>query len=68
MPEYDDNGNEAGETLLQYGKGDFFAYAGDLYLKIEHLVGIAPIDGDIELAKYADKDKNQLSVVVPIRS
>ncbi|WP_086930892.1 hypothetical protein [Agarilytica rhodophyticola] len=64
---YDDNGDEYGEKLYQYGKGNLKSHRGDTYLKIEHLVTIAPIDGEMELAKF-QKDKGKtLSLVSPIR-
>lgn len=67
-PKYDDYGNEQDEELYQYGKGKLKAYKGSLYLKIEHLVSIAPIDGEQELAMYDKAKEKSLSVVTPIRS
>lgn len=65
---YDDYGNEKGETLYQYGRENLQALRGDLYLKVEHVVSIAPIDGDMELARFNQPDKKTLCVVSPIRS
>ena len=67
VTDYDDCGNEKGETLYQYGRDKLKAYRGDLYLKVEHLVSVAPLDGEAELARF-DSDKNNLSLVTPIRS
>ncbi len=65
---YDDYGKHKGETLFQYGKDTLKVYEGALYLKIEHLVSIAPIDGEMELGKF-DKNKDKpLKLVTPIRS
>ncbi len=65
---YDDYGNEKGEKLIQYGKDKLKAYEGPLYLKIEHLVSIAPIDGEMELARFKKGKENHLNLVTPIRS
>lgn len=65
--EYDDFGNEQGEKLYRYGLDKLKAYQGDLFLKIEHLVSIAPIDGELELAMFSKKEEKSLSVVRPIR-
>jgi len=65
---YDDYGNAKGEKLYEYGKGKLAAYHGDLYLRVEHVVSIAPIDGESELARYRKKEEPPLSVVSPIRS
>jgi len=64
---YDDNGNEDGEKLYQYGKDKLKANKGELFLKVEHVVSIAPIDGEMELAKFNKTDEKPLSVVSPIR-
>lgn len=64
---YDDYGNWSRDTLHQYGKGQWASHYGELYLKIEHLVSIAPIDGEMELAKYQSLESNHLCVVSPIR-
>ncbi|GAB1267763.1 hypothetical protein NBRC116493_10160 [Aurantivibrio infirmus] len=62
---YDDNGDEKEDQLFQFGKGKLNAYEGSLYLKIEHLVSIAPINGELELAKF-NKDKvAYLNLVTP---
>ncbi len=67
ITEYDDYGEEKGRNLRQYGKGKLDALYGDLYLKIEQLVSLAPIDGEAELAKFNTQAKKALSVVTPIR-
>ena len=54
------------EKLHQYGKDKLNAYKGNIYLKIEHVVSISPLDGEMELSKF-NKDK-PLSLVTPIRS
>lgn len=64
---YDEYGNEKGEKLHQYGKDKLEAYHGDLYLKIEHVVSIAPVNGEMELAKFNKDEVKHLSVVSPIR-
>ena len=64
---YSDDGEDLGENLYQYGKEKFKAYNGDLFLKIEHLVSIAPINGEMELAKFENKETKALSLVSPIR-
>ena len=67
VTEYDDYGEKTGTTLRQYGKGTLDALHGDLYLKIEQLVSLAPIDGEAELAKFNTQAKKALRVVTPIR-
>ena len=67
VTDYDDCGEEKGRSLRQYGKGQYDAHHGDLYLKIEQLVTLAPIDGEAELAKFTTQAKKSLSVVTPIR-
>lgn len=65
---YSNDGSNQGKELYQYGKGELKAYRGDMYSRIDHLVTIAPIDGEMEIAQY-DKDKGKhLSVVSDIRS
>ncbi|WP_018415654.1 hypothetical protein [Teredinibacter turnerae] len=65
---YDDSGNSEEEKLYQYGKGKLEAFRGDLYLKVEHLVSIAPIDGASELERYQKRQNSPLRAVTPIRS
>lgn len=64
---YDEDGNAQGENLYQYGKDRLKAHRGELYLRIEHLVSIAPIHGEMELARFRKFEDNPLSLVVPIR-
>lgn len=65
---YDDYGNEDGLELCEYGeKGRLEAYRGDLFLKVEHLVSIAPLDREIDVARFKGKEEKHLSVVCPIR-
>lgn len=64
---YDDEGNRKGESLYQYGKDKLKTHKGELYLKIEHLVSIAPIDGEMELASFKKNKAEHLSLVSPIR-
>ncbi len=68
MQDYDDSDNQKGEKLYQYGKDKLKAYKGNLYLKIEHLVSIAPIDGEMELSEFKKDKENPLSLVTPIHS
>lgn len=63
---YDNKGDSIGEDLYQYGKGELSVYHGELYLKIDHLVSIAPINGEEEIAKFTKSEKKHLSVVTPI--
>ena len=64
---YDEEGNELEEKLYQYGQDKLEAYHGDLYLKIEHLVSIAPIDAERELTRFKKNEDKHLSLVSPIR-
>lgn len=65
---YNDEGTKQGKELYQYGRGELKAYRGEMYSRIDHLVTIAPIDGEMELAQY-DKEKGKhLSIVSDIRS
>lgn len=65
-PDYDDQGNDCGDKIVQYGEGDLDAHKGDLYLKVEHLISLAPIDGEMEIAKLQKKDQPHLSLVSPL--
>ena len=65
--QYDDDGNELAEKLYRYGQDKLKAFAGHLYLRIEHLVSIAPIDGELELAEFLTPKQKPLSLVTPIR-
>lgn len=64
---YDEDGNKQGEQLCQYGKDKLKALKGDLYLRIEHVVSIAPLDGEMELASFKNTETKHLSLVSPIR-
>ena len=65
---YDDFGSPDGEELFQFGsKGNFIAYLGETFLKIEHLVSISPIDGEADLERFKKNAEKHLSVVSPIR-
>lgn len=66
--QYDDDSNSQEDILYQYGKDKLDAYNGELFLRIEHLVSIAPIDGEKELARLNKNDRSHLSLVTPIRS
>ncbi len=64
---YDDEGNSLGETLFEYGGEDRLKpFNGSCFLKIEHVVSITPIDGEMDKARFK-KPKNPLSVVRPIQ-
>ncbi|TVZ37323.1 hypothetical protein P886_1664 [Alteromonadaceae bacterium 2753L.S.0a.02] len=65
---YDDCGNEKGGTLYQYGQENLRAFRGELYLRIEHLVSIAPIDAELDLESFKAAQQKHLSVVTPIRN
>lgn len=65
---YDDYRNKKGDKLCQYGKDKLKVYKGDMYLRIEHVVSISPIDGELELSKFAKGEEKHLSLVTPIRS
>jgi len=63
----DEYGDNQEEKLYEYGKDNFKAYSGDLYLKAEHLISIAPIDGEMELERFRKTEEKPLSLVSPIR-
>lgn len=64
---YDDDGNKVGEKLFEYGVTEHLkAYRGDIFLRIEHVVSIAPIDAEVDTAAFK-KQRDHLSVVSPIK-
>ena len=65
---YDEYGNPQGEKLTEYGgHGKLKDYLGDMYLKVEHIVSVSPIDGEAELARFKKAEEKHLSVVSPIK-
>lgn len=65
---YDENGNRVGDKLFEYGEGNKLkAYRGDMYLKIENLVSISPIDVVMDKARVKKPDEKHLSLVSPIK-
>lgn len=64
--EYDDNGNNLGEQIYEYGTtGRLKPYKGNCFLRVEHLVSITPLDGDMDKSRFK-KHKRPKGVVTPI--
>ncbi len=66
--QYDDYGDPDGQKLTKYGgEGKHKDYRGDIYLKVEHIISVSPIDGEAELARFEKEKVSPLRVVTPFK-
>lgn len=64
---YDEHGNRKGDRLYEYGgEGRLKAFKGDLHLKVDDLVSLAPIDAEVDKARVKVANKEHLAAVVEL--
>ncbi len=54
--EWNENTETSEEHLTRYGKpGEYATFTGDLYLRVEHIDAVSPLDGPKDLRRFGKK-------------